>query len=316
LRRRLGAALLTGVLAGACATPQTDSLRRQAAHTPAPPGAHAHLLTAVPFFPQERQQCGPATLAMALGAAGVPATPEELRDLVFVPGRGGSLATEMLVAARRRGLLALTLPPALDAVLHQVDEGHPVIVLQNLGLWFYPVWHYALIIGYDIDRDQVVLHSGPEPRQVLSMELFERTWARSGRWAMIAVDPRRPPQSLDMASVLEATAALERVDAGAAHAAYQALTARADASFAAWMGLGNSAYAQGDAAAAVNAFETATRLAPDRAEAWNNLAVGLLALGAPARAHAAIAHALALGGTQLGQYEQTAREIEAATPHP
>lgn len=301
-------------LAG-CATPQTDALRGPLAYRHLGLRA-AHEIAGVPFIAQERAQCGPATLAMALGAAGAPADPAALRDMVFVPGRAGSFSAEMLAAARRQGHLAVTLEPSLDAVLREVDGGTPVIVLQNLGLAIYPVWHYALVIGYDLDDDRVVLHSGPQQHVSMSLELFERTWARADHWAMVAVPPWALPVTPSSDTLLDAAAALERVAPAAARLSYAALLQRAaetpDARFAAWMGLGNSAFAGGDAQAAAGAFEQALQLHDGNADAWNNLASARAALGERAAAQAAIARALALGGPHQAIYQQTAAEIARA----
>src|SRR5574342_247053 len=70
----------------------------------APADARRVELARVPFFAQEAYQCGPAALAMALGAAGKRVTPEELVAEVYLPGREGSLQVEMLAATRRQGL--------------------------------------------------------------------------------------------------------------------------------------------------------------------------------------------------------------------
>ena len=78
-------------------------------------------LEETPFFPQEELQCGPAALATALGAAGVPADPAELVPEVFTPGLEGSLQPEMLGAVRRRGLLPYEISGDLDA-LAAADE--------------------------------------------------------------------------------------------------------------------------------------------------------------------------------------------------
>jgi len=124
---RAVAALALLLLLEACATPQTDALRAG----PPPPGLRlAHEIAGVPYYAQERAQCGPATLAMALSASGPAVEPAALRDLVFVPGRAGSFTAEMLAAARRQARLALTLAPSLTDLLREVDAGHPVIVLQ------------------------------------------------------------------------------------------------------------------------------------------------------------------------------------------
>ncbi len=85
------------MLAG-CATPQTDSVLQQRGALP--PLVE---LTEVPFYPQTENECGPASLAMALDASGVTVTPDELTPIVFTPGRAGSLQADMLSASRRHG---------------------------------------------------------------------------------------------------------------------------------------------------------------------------------------------------------------------
>src|SRR5262252_3075355 len=82
-------------------TPETKSLAQNR-----PAGiAGARELTEVPFFAQSQYQCGPASLAMVMTAAGVKVTPEELVPEVYLPERKGSLQVEMLAAPRRHGLV-------------------------------------------------------------------------------------------------------------------------------------------------------------------------------------------------------------------
>jgi hypothetical protein len=152
-----------------------------------------HELTATPFFPQDAYQCGPAALATILTAAGYPATPEALTPQV-VPAREGSLQVEMLAASRNRGALTLMLPPRLEALLKEVAAGNPVLVLQNRGLSWVPAWHYAVVVGYDLDRRDVWLRSGTTERDEMSLNAFARTWARSGNWAFMALPPGQTPR--------------------------------------------------------------------------------------------------------------------------
>ena len=67
----------------------------------------SHELTAVPFFPQEEYQCGPAALAMAISWSGFPARPEDLVEEVYSPARKGSLQMAMVAAVRRHGGIGL-----------------------------------------------------------------------------------------------------------------------------------------------------------------------------------------------------------------
>ncbi|MDN3919952.1 PA2778 family cysteine peptidase [Roseateles violae] len=298
----LAAALLAGC---ASAPPQ---LQRLNADWPAalPPRVE---LTEAPFFAQDEHQCGPAALAMLLQAAGVAVTPAQLLPAVYLPGRQGSLQQELLAATRRHGLPAYRLAPQLDALLRELAAGHPVLVFQNLSLPVYPVWHYALAIGYDRARGSLILHSGREARSEISLAAFERTWARAGHWALLALPPEQLPATAGPAAATESLAALERLDAAAARRGYAAALGRWPAEPLLLLGAGNSAHAGGDLEAAEAAYRAAVQARPGLADGWNNLAQVLIELGRPDEARAAIEHALALGGPRQAAYRELARRL-------
>jgi tetratricopeptide (TPR) repeat protein len=293
-RPRHWAALLVWLLPwllamGGCAV-QTQALRE---HPPAGLPLHAEL-DDTPFFAQTAYQCGPAALATALAAAGFDADPQTLGEQVFLPARTGTLQIEMIAGARRHGAVATRLPATLEAVLREVQAGHPVVVLQNLGLSWARVWHYAVLVGYDIAAGDVVLRSGTTRRQVMAMRTFEYTWRRSGSWAFVVSRPGEWPLTADENSVVEASVGFERgaTPAQAVHV-YRSALARWPDDLTLQMGLGNSLYALGDKPAAAKAFRHAAerhRSAP----AWINLANTLLELGAPRDAVRAAREAVAL----------------------
>src|SRR5690606_29823307 len=130
----------------------------------------------LPFFPQEAYQCGPAALATILVHGGLETTPEQLTPYVYLPERQGSLPVDIVATARSHGRLVHTLAPQLDALLKEVAMGHPVLVLQNLGLDWLPRWHYAVVKGYDLDAGELLLNSGQHEDYALKLATFERTW--------------------------------------------------------------------------------------------------------------------------------------------
>ena len=151
-----GVFILAAALLAGCAAPQVSGLIEQR-----PAGlADSAEIAATPFFPQEDYQCGPAALAAALVHAGRDATPELLLPQVYLPGRKGSLQAEMLAATRRQELVAFVLAPRLEDLLRELAAGTPVLVLQNLAPWPVDVWHYAVVVGYDHDKGEVILRSG------------------------------------------------------------------------------------------------------------------------------------------------------------
>jgi tetratricopeptide (TPR) repeat protein len=296
------------LLAGCATAPMTASLMDQAS----PAAVRAALLAEVPFFAQQDFQCGPAALAMVLAFSGASVTADALVPQVYLPAREGSLQAEMLATARRHGRLAVTLPPRLESILDEVAGGQPVIVLQNLALAALPRWHYAVVVGFDRQREHIVLHSGTTERLQMPLAVFERTWARAGHWAMVAAAPDALPRAADPATLLAAAAALERVDAGAAERAYAALTRRDPALHGAWFGLGNARHATGDLEGARLAFVRATEVDTDAADAWNNLAWTESELGRAEAARAAALRAISLGGPRAVRYRETLAAIERA----
>jgi len=311
---RSGAPTVAGTLLSAvlllngCATPQVAALLEQPPET-LPPRIE---LFAVPFYPQEDYQCGPAALATTLMHAGVTTTPDALVPQVYLPAREGSLQAEMLAAARRHGLVAHRLSPRLRDLLSEVADGTPVIVLQNLAFNFAPRWHYAVVIGYDLPREEIILRSGTTRQLVMTLSSFERTWSRSGYWAMMALPPERLPATAAADRYVISIAALERVAPDRARSAYASALARWPNNRLARIGQGNAAYAMHDLVAAESAYREATRRHPDAADAWNNLAQTLLELRRRDEALAAALRAVAIGGPRLAQYQETLLTITAA----
>ncbi len=274
--RWLSLGVIAALAAGCAATPQTTALQRK----PPPDLPPAAELTEVPFFPQERYQCGPAALATVLTYSGFETEPADLVDAVYVPEKQGSLKPEMRAAARARGAVAYPLDGRLETVMREIAAGHPVLVMQNLALDWWPRWHYAVAVGYDMGRDHVILRSGRSERRLTLMPTFERTWARADRWAQAVVAPDDPPVSAEPLDWLQAVRDL--AETGAADAAltgYETATERWPESQPAWLALGNARFERGDYAAARRAFTQALERAPQSGDGWNNLAYALARTG-------------------------------------
>ena len=296
-------------LGGCISLPQSEALR---ATPPAglPPRVE---LTQVPFHKQDDFLCGPASLAMVFNAAGVAsASVESLTPMVYLPGRQGSLQAEMLGATRRAGLVAYTLAPRLEDVLRELAAGTPVVVLLNLALKIYPVWHYAVIVGYDLEKREVIVRSAKRERDEWSFSFLEFFWQESGYWSMIALPPGRLPATAREAETAAAVAALEQAGRGnEARASYVALLARWPENLIGLIGLGNVDYNRKDMAGAERAFRRASEAHPDSAIAFNNLAHVLALLGRLADAESAARTAVALGGPLLPETTKTLDAILA-----
>jgi tetratricopeptide (TPR) repeat protein len=247
-----------------------------------------------------------------LQSVGQHTTAESLVPQVYLPGRKGSLQVEMLVAARRAGLLTTPLEPTIDAMLREVAAGHPVLVFQNLSLPWYPVWHYAVVIGYDREAQTLFLHSGVTPRMPISFSAFDRTWERGQRWAIVATTPSELPATSSAETVAKALVALERLQPAAAQKGYAAALVRWPANRTALLGAGNTAYALGDLKAAQAAYAHAVQVDPLFTSAWNNLAQTALERGTLNEAHDAIRQVLRLNPSADASVRELERKIAQA----
>jgi len=251
-------------------------------------------LTEVPFFAQEDYQCGPAALATMLTHRGIGTEPDQLVGRVYIPGRKGSLQVEMVAAARAHDLLVYPLEPRLDALLAEVAAGNPVLVLQNLAFDSWPQWHFAVVMGYDLASQTIILRSGTTERWTGSFHQFERSWAKGDRWAVVTVEPDRLPANARETVWLKAANDLEQTGhKDAARKAYKTATEHWAGSLS-WFALANRLYAEGDRQAAEHALRSSIASDDGFAVGWFNLAQVLAERGCAAQASRAKACAVQL----------------------
>ncbi|MCW9025541.1 MAG: PA2778 family cysteine peptidase [Gammaproteobacteria bacterium] len=277
-------------LLSACShTPQTQELLQQ------PPAriSPSKILSDIPFFPQQEYQCGPAALATMLQHHGIATSPESLVDKVYLPERQGSLPIEMIATARSHGLLTYKLKPRLEHLLEAINAGYPVLVFQNLGLGWFPQWHFAVAMGYDLKKSKLTLRSGTIKEHSIDLTTFERTWQRAKHWAYIFVTPGIIPVT---ANSLDYTQAIHQLDLSGfrqeALLAYQAGARNWPQDELVLMAWGNAEFENNNLMSAEKAFRQALKHHPVNVTAWNNLAYVLSARQCHARAIEAIQCAL------------------------
>jgi len=264
----------------------------------------------VPFYFQKAYQCGPAALAMVLNWSGLPISSEDLTAEVFTPGLKGSLQSAMVSSVRRNGRIAYVFA-GLSDLFAEVAAGHPVIVLQNLGLSWYPVWHYAVVVGYDLAEKYVILRSGDIRRKLMSFRVFEKTWARSNYWGLLILQSNQLPASVKEDLFLKALLGLEEArQFRAAIDGYQMALTQWPRNLTALIGIGNCYYALGELEKAEAVLRKAIRFHPKSGPAFNNLAQIFLEQGRKQEALEAAKKAVSLGGPMRSAYQETLEEIE------
>lgn len=236
-------------------------------------------LERTPFFPQEKFQCGPASLAMVLGASEINVHPEKLVPMIYLPERRGSLQMELVSAARRYGRIPYQISPDLFSLIREIKAGRPVLVLQNLGAQIWPVYHYAVVIGTLPDH-KIVLRSGTNARVEMAASDFQSTWQRAGSWGIVVLKPGEISSDPDPERFIQAVSAYEAIgNAGSAAETYQA-------AFNLWPGnqtvlfaFANNCLKQRKMLQALSLYRELLEIAPNHVAAANNLAETLVILG-------------------------------------
>jgi tetratricopeptide (TPR) repeat protein len=252
-------------------------------------------LVDTPFFSQQQYQCGPAALMTLLTASGVVTTLDAVTAQVYIPERQGSLQTEILAASRMAERIPYVLPPALSSIADELAAGRPVLVLLNLGVRWAPLWHYAVVVGLDAERKQIVLRSGTDERRIMRISVFLRTWRRSDYWAVTTLRPGELPA--DPGRYAEAVAGLEQTGHfPPAREAWLAGRSQWPDDPVMQFGLANTEFALGNFAAAESLYSSMLNENISALMVRNNLAMTLVALGENDLALEQIDIALTLAG--------------------
>ena len=295
-------------LAGCAGTPMTDRL------IGSPPSEMAQQaeLADVPFFAQTEFHCGPVALAAALNDTGLHTTPDEIATAVYTPGRKGTLQTEILTGTRRHGRLALPVSGLKDA-FDKIEQGYPVLVLQNLELDIAPQWHYALLVGYDLKSEQVILRSGTTERKLLDMNTFEHTWRRAAYWGQVFAKPGGPvPKDTKMSDWLSAAVGMQRAGREAeAEIAFRTAANHWPERAAPPISLAYLQIRNDKLEDARLTLEDALRKEPDHPVALNDLAHVLLQQGKLDEAEKTAIKAVEAGGHSADTAKETLAEIRA-----
>lgn len=280
-RYAVPALLFLGLVLGGCAGPGQNAREALA------PFEQPVLLEALSFFPQTELHCGPAALATVLDHSGLTIDYPSLVERVYLPGRGGTLQVELMAATRSFERIPWVLPPDSRTLLDEVAAGRPVLVLENQGLRRMPFWHYAVVIGFDPQRREIIQHSGTEAYLTRSMRRWLRDWSLAGHWALITLPPDQLPLAPEQDRWLKTLADFEAVaEPAAALTAWQTAAQRWPAVPLVWLGQGNGHYRLGETALALAAFEQALLLDPEQPAAAFNLAWLLLEQDEPCAAAA------------------------------
>ena len=195
----------------------------------------------------------------------------------------------MIAAVRRYGRVPYQIGQGIQSIMDQLKHDQPVLVFLNLGSRMLPIYHYAVVIGYEPETDTLIMRSGMDYRLRMSRQKFLSAWHKPGNWGLIVLPPGKLPVTVDVERYLKSIIALESVGQWrAAELSYQAVLRQWPANTLALFGLANSLLAQGKLNEAVAQYRNVLEQDATHKPARNNLADTLLRLGLCEQASAAL----------------------------
>lgn len=262
--------LILSFLLSGCITParQTEALLSASGDLP-----NYYEIKSVNFIDQTAGYCGPATLTMAMRWAGQDISVDEVALQVYTPGMKGSLQSDLISASRRNGLMAIPIRN-LSALLAEVAAGHPVIIFENLGLSWAPQWHYALVLGYDLKNQEIIMHSGHDPFYHWDMKKFERSWMLGEYWGLVVLPAGMLAATADELTNVAAAVGLEQAEKyNEAEKGYHKILEKWPTSLVSLIGLANLTHKKGHRSKTISLLRRAVKYHPKSTAAQHNLAV-------------------------------------------
>ena len=227
----------------------------------------------VPFISGQEYHCGPSSFSMILKYLDYPLDDDQSVSMLYTPEKKGTHQQDIIIAARRLGLLSIPIK-SFDDIIIEIDDYRPILVFKNLSLNWAPLWHYAVVVGYDLTEQEIILHSGENEFEHVSFRRFKRMWERTDNWAYAFSYPEDIPKTATEHNTLKSIASLEMIGKNnEALLSYEAVLERWKNSLGALIGLGNVHYNKGDYLQSYNYLKKAHELSPHQEAVKHNLSI-------------------------------------------
>jgi ABC-type bacteriocin/lantibiotic exporter with double-glycine peptidase domain len=152
-------------------------------------GKESFYVEGVPFYPQKKFQCGPASLAAVLSYWGQTISAEQIAQDIYLPRREGTLSLDLWRYAAAQGFDAQMQEGSLEKLQAHLAQRQPVIAFLNLGLSFFPIGHFLVVVGLDPEQQTVIAYSGTEKNKRIPYKKFLSDWKKTQYWSLVITPP-------------------------------------------------------------------------------------------------------------------------------
>jgi len=181
MRKALSVAMLAGLVSLHCARKDFIPLEQGVSED----REIRYYISDVPFFPQSKYQCAPASLASVLNYYGCRVTPGEISKAIYRKRLRGTLSIDLILFAQKMEFNARAYRGDLTDLKNHIAKDRPLIVFQDLGYPLLTIRHFSVVIGYDDAEGILILHSGKRINKVIPYERFLRSWREMDYWTLL-----------------------------------------------------------------------------------------------------------------------------------
>ncbi len=144
------------------------------------------LVLEVPYVKQEKNFCGPASLAMVLMYWGSTVSQYEIGERVQNKEKKGVWGEDLKSVAENLGFNAFIYSSDINNIKENLSKGRPIIVPLTSGSS--SNFHFVLIVGVSSTNSKLIYHDPAEESfSVIDIEEFITKWKPSNYWALLVV---------------------------------------------------------------------------------------------------------------------------------
>lgn len=144
-----------------------------------------YVIQDVPFFPENRYWCGPASLAGVMNYYQKAPKPEEIAGKIYSPSAGGTIMADLAWFARKHEFNVNIIKSDTEKLRQMVSNEKPVIVFVSRDGWLTEYNHFMVVVGFN--NEGFIVNSGRNHQQFYEKEAFSRLWKKTDNHALIVV---------------------------------------------------------------------------------------------------------------------------------
>ena len=147
-------------------------------------------------------------------------------------------------------------------------------IFENLGLSWAVQWHYALVLGYDLKKQEIIMHSGHDAFYHWDLRKFERSWMLGDYWGLVVLPAGQLSVTADELAHVTSAVGIEKANKSIeAEKSYRKILEKWPTSLVALVGLANLVYKNGQKNEAVKLLRRAAIAHPESEAVQHNLAI-------------------------------------------